>query len=95
MKVRVKFFAAIRELATVKEEIIDLKDSTTVRKLIQVLCERHGGRFTEYVVDPSTGAPRSHLQILIDGKNLSSLEGLETRLSEGAEVALMPPVGGG
>ncbi len=95
MKVRVKFFAAIRELAAVKDETIDLQSNTAVRELIQVLCQRHGGDFTEYVIDPNTGAPRSHLQILVDGKNLSSLEGLETRLSDGDEVALMPPVGGG
>ena len=90
-----KFFAAIRELAAVKDETIDLQSNTAVRELIQVLCQRHGGDFTEYVIDPNTGAPRSHLQILVDGKNLSSLEGLETRLSDGDEVALMPPVGGG
>jgi len=95
LKVRVKFFAAIRELAAVKDETIDLQSNTAVRELIQVLCQRHGGDFTEYVIDPNTGAPRSHLQILVDGKNLSSLEGLETRLSDGDEVALMPPVGGG
>ena len=95
MKVRVKFFAAIRELAAVKDETIDLQSNTAVRELIRILCERHGGDFTEYVIDPNTGAPRSHLQILVDGKNLSSLEGLETRLSDGDEVALMPPVGGG
>ncbi len=90
-----KFFAAIRELAAVKDETIDLQSNTAVRELIQVLCQRHGGDFTEYVIDPNTGAPRSHLQIRVDGKNLSSLEGLETRLSDGDEVALMPPVGGG
>jgi molybdopterin synthase sulfur carrier subunit len=95
LRVRVKFFAAIRELAAIKEETIDLQSNTTVRELIRILCERHGGDFTEYVIDQNTGAPRSHLQILVDGKNLSSLEGLETRLSDGVEVALMPPVGGG
>ncbi len=95
MKVRVKFFAAIRELAAVKDETIDLQSNTAVRELIQVLCQRHGVDFTGYGIDPNTGAPRSHLQILVDGKNLSSLEGLETRLSDGDEVALMPPVGGG
>jgi len=38
---------------------------------------------------------REHLQLLVNGKSVSLSEELETRLREGDEVAIVPPVGGG
>lgn len=95
MKVNVRFFASIRELAGAREETLELDEGLDVHRLLQILCKRHGQEFTQYVMDQKTGLPHSHLQILVNGKSLSSLDGVKTKLMDGAEIALMPPVGGG
>ncbi|MFH0847934.1 MAG: ubiquitin-like small modifier protein 1 [archaeon] len=95
MKVNVRLFASIRELAGTKEERLDLTEGSSVKKLLEILCKRFGLEFARYVTDLDSGLPRSQIQILVNGKSLASLKGVDTELTDGAEVALMPPVGGG
>lgn len=91
----VRLFASIRELAGTREEHLHLAEGANIRKLLTILCERFGSEFAEYVIDQKTGLPRPQIQILVNGKSLASLKGIDTELTDGAEVALMPPVGGG
>jgi len=95
LKVNVRFFATLREIAGRREEEVELSSGSTVGDLLNRLVELHGSRFREYVMDETTGTSRGHLLFLVDGTSISSLEGLKTRLTEGCAVAIMPPVGGG
>jgi molybdopterin converting factor small subunit len=58
MKVKVKFFAALRDLAGLKEADIELPDGSTVTDLLQELTNRFGEPFKKYVFDEKTGKPR-------------------------------------
>jgi MoaD family protein len=95
MKVKVKFFALVRELTGKREEVVDLDDQATVRTLLNRLVEEHGAKFRDYVFDPASVEPRGHLQFLMDGRNIALMQGLDTVLKEGASLAILPPVGGG
>jgi molybdopterin synthase sulfur carrier subunit len=95
MKVKVKFFALVRELTGKREEIVDLDDHATVRTLLGKLVEEHGAKFRDYIFDPASKEPRGHVQFLMDGRNVTLMQGLDTALKEGTSLAILPPVGGG
>jgi len=95
LKVVVKYFASVREIAGKREESIEVEDGCTVGDMLKVLSNRYGAKFVEYVFDEKTGAPRDHLQFLIDGKSATSLQGLKTKLTNGCQFVVIPPVGGG
>ena len=95
MKVKVKFFALVRELTGKREETVDLDDHATVRVLLDKLVKEYGEKFGEYLFDPVSKQPRGHLQFLIDGRNITLMQGLDTTLQEGCSFAILPPVGGG
>lgn len=95
MKVKVKFFALVRELTGKREEVVDLADTATVRTLLDKLVDEYGAKFHEYVFDPESKEPRGHLQFLIDGRNIALMQGLDTTLRDGSSFAILPPVGGG
>ena len=95
MKVKVHYFAAVRELVNLREEILDVADGTTVKGLLDLLVARHGGRLKEYVFDSKTGSPRPHLQFLLGEKSISGINGFSTVLTDGCVFAIIPPVGGG
>ncbi|MEM2964361.1 MAG: ubiquitin-like small modifier protein 1 [Candidatus Bathyarchaeia archaeon] len=95
MKVKVKFFAALRDLAGLKEADVELADGSTVTDLLQELTNRFGEPFKKYVFDEKTGKPRGYLQFLLDGRNISNIEGFNTKLKGGENFAIIPPVGGG
>jgi MoaD family protein len=95
MKINVQYFAHIREIVGQRQETVEVRDQTNVLELLKLLATKHGAVFEQYVFDPSTAKPKTFLQFLINEESISSLDGLETILSENSKFAIIPPVGGG
>ncbi len=97
LTIKILFFTSLREVTGKKEEILDLSilDNSSVSKILDVLSKCYGKPFREYVYDPKTCNVRGFLQFLINGKSVSTLNGLNTKLSDGDVLAILPPVGGG
>ena len=81
MKLNVRFFALYRERAGTAEEDLDLPQGSTVSHLIQEVRSRH----------PSLAPPEVDIVVAVNAE----YAGGDTLLSEGDEVALIPPVSGG
>ncbi|MGQ9543083.1 MAG: MoaD/ThiS family protein [Candidatus Bathyarchaeia archaeon] len=95
MKVKVRYFATLREIVSKAEETLTLPEGMTVKGLLEILSERYGEAFRDYVFDRGTMEPSLNLNFLLDGKNITVLKGMETALYEGCVFAIIPPVGGG
>jgi molybdopterin synthase sulfur carrier subunit len=97
VQVSVRFFTTLREVIGKKEETLKFSggDAVTVDTVLERLVELHGKSFVEYVYDYKNGKVRGFLQFLVNGRSISSFEGLGTRLSDGDVLAIIPPVGGG
>ncbi len=97
MKVSVRFFAALRELIGKKAESIEFPDGkeVTVENVLERLAELYGKDFVEYVFDRKTGEIQSYLTLLVNGRSITTLDGLKTMLTDGDVLAILPPVGGG
>lgn len=92
--VNVKFFTTLREIVGQKEQQVELPHPVTVETLLRQLSKRHGKEFADYLYD-ELGSIREHLNLLVNGKSLAALNGLRTKLREGDQIAILPPVGGG
>ena len=97
MEVKVRFFTSLREIVGKREETLTFPEGekVTVDLVLKTLTNKYGKTFTEYVYDEKTGQPKNFLQFLINGTSTSTLKGLETELTDGAVLAILPPVGGG
>jgi MoaD family protein len=95
MIVVVKFFASLREITGKREEKLEMGDEATVEMLLQRLVQKYGAKFEDYVYDAETKVPRESLQFLVDGKSITALGGMKTKLYDGCHFAIIPPVGGG
>ena len=82
MKVQIRLFASYREAAGVGELRVDLADGATVEDAIAAVADRY----------PSIASPGS--RTLVAARNREYVA-LDTRLADGDEVALIPPVSGG
>jgi len=71
------------------------EEPTTVRKVIQKLTEAFSPEFKQVLIDPELGDPRPNALILVNGKEISVLEGLETEVNDGDEIVLLPVSHGG
>lgn len=81
MKVRTKFFAAIKDIVGASEVELDLLPGITAGDLFQSYCRRH----------PPLERYANNIMISV---NLEFVPP-ETRLDDGDEIAFIPPVSGG
>ena len=94
MKVKIYYFASVREVVNMREESLDVPSGTNVRKLLDLIAARHGDKLKEYLLDEA-GNPRSYLQFILNEKSIAETGGFSTELTEGSTFAIIPPVGGG
>lgn len=88
---RVKFFAFIREYTGTKETSADA--CTDLRELLEKLCSRYGAglRAKLFEGDMLSG----DIIIMVNGRHIEHLEGLDTELGEDDEISIFPRVAGG
>ena len=92
-----RFFTALREITGKREETVTFKNAedATINSVLNRLAKRYGKSFVDYVYDQRTSEAKSFLQFLVNGRSASTSNGLETKLSDGDVLAIIPPVGGG
>ncbi|MGB9713757.1 MAG: ubiquitin-like small modifier protein 1 [Candidatus Bathyarchaeales archaeon] len=97
MRVSVRFFTTLREIVGKREETLEFPDgeNVTVDAVLRRLSEIYGKGFVDYVYDGKTGDIKGFLQLLVNGRSASTLDGLKTKLVDGDVLAIIPPVGGG
>ena len=97
MQVSVRFFTSLREITGRREETLRFSDDkrVTVGAVLKRLAKRYGRGFVDYVYDSKSGEVKSFLQFLVNGRSVSTLDGLNTKLANGDVLAIIPPVGGG
>jgi molybdopterin synthase sulfur carrier subunit len=93
VKLRVKFLASLSELTGVLKTEVEVPDGVTVRRLIDILTERYV-KLREELLD-ERGDLKPMYNILVNGRAIEWLGGLETRLKDGDEVVFLPPAAGG
>jgi len=94
MNIRVQYFAIIREMVGLREEVLNLTQGITVLDLLKFIVTRHV-QLRDYIFDPKTEYPRPNLQFLVDDNLISALKGFETSMTQDCTSAIIPPVGGG
>lgn len=87
----VKFFAFIRDYTGSKE--INIDSCPTLRELMDKLCRKYGKKFSGkiFVGDRLS----DDIIILVNGRHILHLQGLETKLVENDEISIFPKVAGG
>lgn len=70
-------------------------ETVTVSSVLKQLAENYGKDFIEYVYDIKTEEVKGFLQFLVNGRSISSFNGLDTKLEDDDVLAIIPPVGGG
>ncbi|MCQ1530201.1 ubiquitin-like small modifier protein 1 [Lutispora saccharofermentans] len=88
---KVKYFAYIRDYTGTKE--IQIEHCDTLYELLIKLCKKHGARFESKIFKDSFLS--SEIIILVNGRNIVHLQGLDTFLSPEDEISIFPIVAGG
>lgn len=93
--VEVRFLGIFQRLSGKKRFKLKLEEPATVRKLVMNLTETFSSEFKQVLVDSQLDDPRPNALILVGGKDISVLQGLETEIRDSEEIVLVPVVHGG
>lgn len=99
VKVVVSFYGVIRDLVDSRRVEIQLPAESTVKELLETLCERYGPNFRVKVLSPE-GRLQKSVKVVVGSDNIDQ-EGLSRRLAGEEEAApevmvlIIPPVFGG
>jgi len=94
MMITVRFIGSFRTLLGKSEINLQIVDKTSVKKVIQTIV---GASTTlkRALTDTALGDPKINALILINGKEINVLNGLETMLQDGDEVVFISILHGG
>jgi len=94
MLVRVRGFATLADLMGREGVVLELPEGSCVRDAIRELSKRFGKALEGALLDGGGGLAK-FVKVMLNGRDIDFLSGLETPLSNGDELLLFPPVGGG
>ncbi len=91
VKIKVKAFATLRNILG-KERVVELDEGGRVQELLEKLCTTNEELYK--LLFDADGL-KDEMNVLVNGKNISALNGIQTKLENGDEVALFPAAIGG
>jgi len=92
MNVRVRIFGDVASTVGSKHDV-ELEDGATVRHLANILAAKAGQTRQGYLGEFKVGG--ADLAVMVNGRNIQLLDGVETRLCDEDDVVIMPFVVGG
>lgn len=94
IEVEVTFLSDVRKMTDEGKTVIPLREKSSVRDLVAALVERYGVGFNEFLLNHGRRL-KKYVVILVNGRGIDILNGLETVLRHGDSISVMPAVGGG
>lgn len=88
---KVKFFAYLRDFTKTKE--VDMYDCTTVLELLTSLSSKYGSKLKDKLY--KNGELSNEIIILVNGRHIIHLKGINTEIKETDEISIFPVVAGG
>jgi molybdopterin converting factor small subunit len=97
MNVNVRLFGVFRTAAKTNELNLQLPDANaTVKAAISQLVSTDSlTDLGHLLLDDKTADPRSNALIMVSGREIGTLDGLETKLTKDDELSLLPVAHGG
>ena len=87
--VTIRFFGVFRSITGKNELIIEFKDAVQLKEAIERIIGEMP-RLKRSLIDPELEDPTPNTLILVNGKEISVLNGLETMLENGDEIVFIP-----
>jgi len=92
--VKISFLSLLKDRMGVKELNMDLEDNSTINDVFTKLFEKFGEDIKTVLVK-KTGDINDHVVIMLNQKNIRSLDELNTKIHNKDEIILLPAIAGG
>jgi len=94
MTLNIKFIGALRHISGQTQITVPCPKEISLKELVENLSQNMPS-LKKTLIDQELSDARSNALVLVNGKEISVLEGLETKLCDGDEIVFVPVVHGG
>ena len=94
MPLSLKFIGALRQVSGKTQLITSFQEDMTLKSLVAKLSQDMP-QLEKIFSDQQLGDVRSNALVLVNGREISVLDGLNTKLNDGDEIVFIPVVHGG
>ena len=93
MIIKVNFYATLRQTTGLSSVEVETRSPVSMRQLIELACEKTTPKLRADLLEGP--AIKKGTLLLVDGRNVLFLDGLDTVVNDQQEIAFFPPGGGG
>jgi sulfur-carrier protein len=93
--VKVRTILTLKTIVGSGEIELSFPEGSTLGQLITTLVDRYGDDLASHLYEPNSKNLRPYIRLMVNGRDIAFLEGMETVLRNGDEVLILPPVSGG
>ena len=93
--VKVRTILAIKKLLGKGEIELSVPEKSTLQELVTTLVNNFGDDLASLLLESETRNVLPHIRLMVNGRDIAFLNGMDTVLQPGDEVLILPPVSGG
>jgi sulfur-carrier protein len=93
--VKVRTILTLKTIMGSGEMELPVSEGSTLGQLITTLVKRFGDELASQLYGPDSKSLRPYIRLMVNGRDIAFLEGMDTVLCNGDEVLVLPPVSGG
>ena len=94
MLLTMKFIGALRQISGKKQLSVNFQEGMSIKSLVAEMSQEMP-QLQKIFSDQQLNDSRSNALVLVNGREISVLNGLETKLNDGDEIVFIPVVHGG
>jgi len=94
IRVTVRFLGVFRSFSKKNQISLTVKQGN-IKSIIMILAKSLSPEARQLLIDAELNDPRPNALVLLNGKEIDVLNGLETEVKEGDEITLIPVSHGG
>jgi molybdopterin synthase sulfur carrier subunit len=95
IKVTIHTILGLKKIIGQGKVEVAITEGSTVESLLFWMINTWGERVSSYLCNPGSASPLPHMRIMVNGRDIGVLNGMDTALQHGDEVLILPPVSGG
>ena len=92
--VKINFLSLLADITKIKELNISVQDNSTIKEILESLSSKFGKDFERKILD-SPNSLSKYIILGLNGKDVRTLENLNTIVNHQDEILLLPAIAGG
>jgi molybdopterin synthase sulfur carrier subunit len=93
--VKIYTILTLKQILGQREFEVSVQEGSTVKNLLAWMSERWGDKLPPHLFQPGSDRVLPHIRLLVNGRDIQFLNGVDTVLHDGDEFSILPILTGG